>query len=429
MPDDVRASAMAVTGKFPRKVLVSGATGYVGGQLVPRLLTAGYDVRCLTRDPGRLAGRPQPWPRAELVQGDVLDPTSLERVMQGIDVAYYLVHSMAGDGRDFSERDRQAAANFARAAAAHGVGRIIYLGGLGMDDATLSAHLRSRHEVGEILRSGSVPVTEFRAAIVVGAGSVSFELIRYLTERLPVMTTPRWVQTPCQPIGIGDLLAYLIAALAEPRSAGRVIEIGGSTVLSYGDMMRGYAKVRGLRRLIVPVPVLTPALSSYWIGLVTPVPHTIGRLLIDGLRNPVVVRSRSGTGPVSADCAAELCGGGAVGSRAAGVGRCRDDVDHGAWRSARGGAATGTSPRGRGPGDGAARTVGERLAGRSLPHLQWHRGTERLVLRRLVVAIAWAARPDRRRGRSAARDGATTTSCCRAKRWTGGGWRKSSRAG
>ena len=139
--------------------------------------------------------------------------------------------------------------------------------------------------------------------------------------------------------------------------------------------MRGYARVRGLRRLIVPVPVLTPALSSYWIGLVTPVPHTIGRLLIDGLRNPVVVRSRSGTGPVSADCAAELCGGGAAGGRAAGVGRCRDDLDHGAWRSARGGAATGPSPRGRGPGDGAARTVGERLPGRGLPHLQWHRGT------------------------------------------------------
>ena len=204
----------------PRRVLVTGATGYVGGQLTPRLLAAGYAVRCLTRDPGRLAGRPDPWPRAELVAGDVLDPATLAPAMDGVEVAYYLVHSMAEGA--FRDRDQQAAANFARAAAQAGVQRIIYLGGLGRDDDQLSEHLSSRHEVGAALRAGPVPVTEFRAAIVVGAGSVSFEMIRDLTERLPMMLTPRWVSTPCQPIAVEDLLAYLIAALDTPRSAGRV---------------------------------------------------------------------------------------------------------------------------------------------------------------------------------------------------------------
>jgi len=273
-----------------RRVLVTGATGYVGGRLVPRLLAAGYAVRCLTRDPQRLAGRPAPWPQAELVRGDVLDAATLEPALCGCEVAYYLVHSMALGEGEFRDRDRQAAANFAAAAAAAGVQRIIYLGGLGIDDDSLSAHLRSRHEVGELLHAGAVPVTEFRAAIVVGSGSVSFEMIRYLTERLPVMTTPRWVQTPCQPIAVRDLLAYLIAAPDKPRSAGRIIEIGGSSVLTYGDMMRGYAHVRGLRRIILPVPVLTPGLSSHWVNLVTPIPRPIARLLIEGLRNPVVVR-------------------------------------------------------------------------------------------------------------------------------------------
>jgi uncharacterized protein YbjT (DUF2867 family)/uncharacterized protein YndB with AHSA1/START domain len=278
------------TPAHPRRILVTGATGYVGGRLVPRLLAAGYQVRCLTRDPRRLAGRPAPWPRAERIAGDVLDPASLAPAMRDIDVAYYLVHSMAAGEAGFRERDRQAAAGFAAAAAAAGVGRIIYLGGLGRDDEALSEHLRSRHEVGEMLRAGPVPVTEFRAAIVVGSGSVSFEMIRYLTERLPVMTTPRWVNTPCQPISIRDLLTYLIAALEEPRSAGRVIEIGGSTVLTYGEMMQGYARVRGLHRVIIPVPVLTPGLSSHWVNLVTPIPRAIARSLIEGLRNPVVVR-------------------------------------------------------------------------------------------------------------------------------------------
>jgi uncharacterized protein YbjT (DUF2867 family)/uncharacterized protein YndB with AHSA1/START domain len=275
----------------PRRVLVTGATGYVGGRLTPRLLAAGYAVRCLTRDPGRLAGRPDPWPRAELVAGDVLDPATLAPAMDGVEVAYYLVHSMAEGA--FRDRDRQAAANFAHAAAQAGVRRIIYLGGLGRDDDQLSEHLSSRHEVGAALRAGPVPVTEFRAAIVVGAGSVSFEMIRDLTERLPVMLTPRWVSTPCQPIAVEDLLAYLIAALDTPRSAGRVIEIGGSDVLTYGEMMATYARVRGLRRFLIPVPVLTPGLSSHWVNLVTPIPRAIARPLIEGLRNPVVVHDPS----------------------------------------------------------------------------------------------------------------------------------------
>lgn len=273
----------------PLRVLVTGATGYVGGRLVPRLLMAGYQVRCLTRDPGRLAGRPNPWPQAEIVAGDVLDPASLGPAMADVAVAYYLVHSMATAGA-FRDRDREAAAHFAEIAAEAGVQRIIYLGGLGIDDDTLSEHLQSRHEVGEALRDGPVPVTEFRAAIVVGSGSISFEMIRYLTERLPVMTTPRWVQTPCQPIAVHDLLAYLIAALREPRSAGRIIEIGGRDVLTYGTMMQVYARVRGLRRLIIPVPVLTPGLSAHWVNLVTPIPWSVARPLIEGLRNPVVVR-------------------------------------------------------------------------------------------------------------------------------------------
>jgi uncharacterized protein YbjT (DUF2867 family) len=269
-----------------RTILVSGATGYVGGRLVPRLLAAGYRVRCLVRDPERLQGRP--WPGVEIVQGDVLQPATLPPALAGVEVAYYLVHSMGGGEQGFEERDRRAAANFAAAAQAAGVARIIYLGGLGEED--LSPHLRSRQEVGAVLRAGAVPVTEFRAAIIVGSGSMSFEMIRYLTEGLPIMICPRWVTTPCQPLGIRNLLEYLIACLEEPRSAGRIIEIGGADVLTYGQMMMTYARVRKLRRLMISVPVLTPRLSSLWVGLVSPIPSSYARPLIEGLRNPVVVR-------------------------------------------------------------------------------------------------------------------------------------------
>jgi uncharacterized protein YbjT (DUF2867 family) len=269
--------------------LITGATGYVGGRLVPRLLEAGYRVRCLVRDPGRLQGRP--WlDRVEVVQGDVLQPESLPPAMQGVDFAYYLIHSMSGSA-DFHQRDLVAARHFGYDAREAGIQRIIYLGGLGDPDADLSRHLRSRQQTGQALQEAGVPVTEFRAAIIVGSGSVSFEMIRYLTERIPAMICPRWVFTRVQPIGIGNVLEYLVAALETPGSSGRIIEIGGADVLTYGDMMLGYAHVRGLRRLLLPVPVLSPRLSSYWVHWMTPIPAEIARPLIEGLRNEVVVRN------------------------------------------------------------------------------------------------------------------------------------------
>lgn len=269
-------------------IVVTGATGYVGGRLVPRLLDAGRRVRCLVRDPSRLDGRS--WrSRVDVARGDVLDGAGIQDALSGASVAYYLVHSMA-KGSGFHERDLQAARAFGHAAAAAGVSRIVYLGGLGDPDADLSQHLRSRQETGAALREGGVPVTEFRAAVVVGAGSISFEMIRYLTERLPVMVCPQWVYTRVQPIAVDDLLAYLAGALDVPDSAGRVIEIGGEDVLTYGDMMLGYAEVRGLKRRLQPVPVLTPVLSSYWVHLVTPIPSSMARPLIEGLRNETVVR-------------------------------------------------------------------------------------------------------------------------------------------
>ena len=271
-----------------RTILVTGATGYVGGRLVPRLLAAGQRVRCLVRDASRLQGRD--WlAHVEVVSGDVLTSEGLAAAMAGVDVAYYLVHSMAG-GTGFHERDVTAARRFAGAAADAGVSRIVYLGGLGDPATDLSDHLRSRHATGDALREGGVPVTEFRAAVVVGSGSISFEMIRYLTERLPVMICPQWVYTRVQPIGVDDLLRYLVATLDVPESAGQVVEIGGADVRTYGDMMLGYAAVRGLHRRLQPVPVLTPVLSSYWVHLVTPIPSAIARPLIEGLRSEVVVR-------------------------------------------------------------------------------------------------------------------------------------------
>jgi uncharacterized protein YbjT (DUF2867 family)/uncharacterized protein YndB with AHSA1/START domain len=272
-------------------VLVTGATGYVGGRLVPRLLENGYRVRVLVRDPRRLQGRP--WLEAvEVVQGDVLDPETLPAALQDVQTAYYLIHSMEGKA-DFVERDRNGGRHFGLAAKAANVERIIYLGGLGNPEDELSKHLRSRQLSGDALRQGGVPVTEFRAAIIVGSGSISFEMIRYLTERIPMMICPRWVFTHIQPIAIHDVLTYLLAAIQYPESSAEVIEIGGADVLTYGEMMLGYAAERGLKRRLIAVPVLTPHLSSYWVHWMTPIPAPIARPLIEGLRNEVVVRNDS----------------------------------------------------------------------------------------------------------------------------------------
>jgi uncharacterized protein YbjT (DUF2867 family) len=272
-------------------ILVTGATGYIGGRLIPNLLVQGYRVRCLVRDPERLQGRP--WQnRVEIVAGDVLQPETLVPALTGTVAAYYLIHSLAG-GADFHERDITAATNFAEAAEKAGVQRIIYLGGLAESSLNLSEHLRSRQQSGDALRTSSVPVTEFRAGVIVGSGSLSFEMIRYLTERVPVMICPRWVYTRTQPIGIREVLEYLAAALEVPESTGKIIEIGGAEVVTYGEMMLIYAQVRGLKRWMIQVPVLTPRLSSYWVNLVTPIPAAIARPLIEGLRNENVVHDDS----------------------------------------------------------------------------------------------------------------------------------------
>jgi tryptophan-rich sensory protein/uncharacterized protein YbjT (DUF2867 family) len=257
--------------------------------LLGRLRSRSVSIRCLARRPEFLD---VPRDRVEVVGGDVLDLESLRVALAGIDVAYYLVHSMGSAG-DFESEDRLGAGNFAAAAAAAGVGRIVYLGGLSQETDRLSPHLRSRQEVGRILHSTGVPVVELRASIVLGSGSVSFEMIRALVEKLPVMITPRWLDVPAQPIAIDDLLGYLVAALDLPAAESRVYEIGGADRVSYGDLIREYARQRGLRRLLIPVPVLTPRLSSLWLGLVTPVYARIGRKLIDSMRHSTVVRDNS----------------------------------------------------------------------------------------------------------------------------------------
>jgi uncharacterized protein YbjT (DUF2867 family) len=272
------------------RVLVTGASGYIGGRLVPRLRKRGYDVRCFSRAAGRLHGRFDDG--VEIVEGDVANEAALTRAMQGCDAAFYLIHSM-GSTRDFADADRDAARGFGAAARAAGVASIVYLGGLGNDRDALSTHLRSRHEVGDVLRASGVPVIEFRAALIIGSGSISFEMMRYLTERLPVMIAPRWVVTRCQPIGISDVLSYLIAALELPTNETRIYEIGGADVLTYRDMMLRYAAIRNLRRRIIIVPFFTPQLSSYWVHLFTPISARLAQPLIRGLYNEVVVRTQA----------------------------------------------------------------------------------------------------------------------------------------
>lgn len=272
----------------PPVVLLTGATGYVGGRLLRLLEKEPLTLRCLARRPEKL--RPLVGTAAEVVPGDVLDPASLAAALSGVAVAYYLVHLMSGS-RDFEKEDRLAAANFAQAAKQAGVRRIIYLGGLGDDaDPKLSPHLRSRHEVGQILRGSGVETLEFRAGMVIGAGSLSYQLMKSLTDRLPIMICPRWLATPTQPIAVDDVLAYLLAARTLPAGASRIFEIGSPDVVTYGDLIREYARQKGLRRWLIFVPVLTPYLSGLWLALVTPATYEVGRHLIEGLKNPTVVR-------------------------------------------------------------------------------------------------------------------------------------------
>ena len=274
-------------------VLLTGATGYVGGRLLGRLREGDVRIRCLARYPGNLKVR---IPRGiEVVRGDVLDAASLKRALAGVHSAYYLVHSL-GAAQGFEDMEHQGALNFGAAAREAGVKRIVYLGGLGEGSDRLSPHLRSRQRVGELLRESGVQVVEFRASIVIGSGSLSFELVRSLVELLPIMITPRWVSVKTQPIAVADLLEYLAAAIGQPLEGNPIFEIGGADQVSYGEIMREYARQRGLRRFMIPVPVLTPRLSSLWLGLVTPVYARIGRKLVESLRHETLVHDQTAGG-------------------------------------------------------------------------------------------------------------------------------------
>lgn len=271
-------------------ILLTGATGYVGGRLLPRLEKDGYPLRCLARDLDSLQKRVGE--NTQVISADVLDAETLKGAFDDIHTCFYLIHSM-GQAGGFEKLDKQAAQNFSQAARQAGVKRIIYLGGLGDDDESLSSHLHSRQEVGKIFRESGVQTLELRASIVIGSGSLSFEMIRALTEKLPIMITPSWVKAKAQPIGIQDLLRYLVESITLDLEQSRVVEIGGCDQVSYGDLMAEYAKIRGLRRLMIPVPVLSPKISSLWLGLVTPLFARVGRKLIDSIRHSTVIQDKS----------------------------------------------------------------------------------------------------------------------------------------
>jgi uncharacterized protein YbjT (DUF2867 family) len=269
-------------------VLITGATGFIGRRLTSVLLGQGYRVRCMVRQVA--TGIPD---GAQSVRADMLQPATLVRAVEGIDTAFYLVHSMAGGRAGFERRDREAAENFVAAAERAGVRRVIYLGGLGETGDDLSEHLKSRLEVADILKKGHFATTSLRAAIIIGTGGASFEMVRSLVNRLPMMITPRWVTTRCQPIAVGDVIAYLAGSLADERTTGRTFDIGGPEVLTYKEMMERFGRIEGKNLFILPVPVLTPKLSSYWVGLITPVPHSVSMPLIEGLKNEVICRENT----------------------------------------------------------------------------------------------------------------------------------------
>ena len=274
--------------KSQGSILITGATGFIGRRLTQRLLDEGYSVRCMVRhaSAGLTAG-------AETVQGDMLEPATLGRALAAIDTAYYLVHSMSSGRAGFERRDREAAENFVAAANRAKVRRVIYLGGLGETGDDLSEHLKSRLEVAEILKKGTFTTTFLRAAVIIGAGGASFEMVRALVNRLPIMITPRWVTTRCQPIAVDDVISYLAGCLADERTAGRTFDIGGPEVLTYKEMMERFAGIEGKQLYIFPVPVLTPKLSSYWVGFITPVPPSVSMPLIEGLKNEVICRDNA----------------------------------------------------------------------------------------------------------------------------------------
>lgn len=279
----------------PPRVLLTGATGFIGGRLLKWFSSRHIRVRCLVRSARAFSSSRLYNTAVQAMTGDLLKPETLGPVMEGIDTAFYLVHSMGGRSmfryKDYLEKDIQAARNFVKTAEEAGLSRIIYLGGLGEIGDDLSEHLRSRQQVAELLQSGRAPTTVLRAANIIGAGGAPFEMLRHLVERLPVMICPRWINTPCQPIAVENVIDYLSGCLQEPRTAGETFDIGGPEIITYQQLMRTYARVRGLKRLIFTAPVLTPHLSSYWIALMSPVPAGVVMPLVEGLKNEVVCRN------------------------------------------------------------------------------------------------------------------------------------------